>query len=144
MKITSAVLKPWQLGAAELSDDPPRSTKLIASARAWLAESGDRLGDLREDLATLTRLASAWRRGTYKKTPKATIIKVLLAVGYVVSPVDLIPDFIPVVGYLDDIAVLKWVLSSISGDIEDFRVWERSKKVRRAKRRKGAAKKKKK
>jgi uncharacterized membrane protein YkvA (DUF1232 family) len=36
------------------------------------------------------------------------IIIVLLAFIYIVSPLDLIPDFIPVIGWLDDLGVLAW------------------------------------
>ena len=39
-------------------------------------------------------------------TPTATKAKILGALGYFISPVDLVPDFIPVVGFGDDLAVL--------------------------------------
>ena len=41
------------------------------------------------------------------------IIIVLLAFIYVVSPLDLIPDFIPVIGWLDDLGVLAWVAKQV-------------------------------
>jgi uncharacterized membrane protein YkvA (DUF1232 family) len=36
------------------------------------------------------------------------VIIALLAIIYVLSPLDLIPDVIPVVGWLDDLGVLAW------------------------------------
>ena len=39
-------------------------------------------------------------------------------------PADLIPDFIPVIGYLDDAAVVALAVRSVKGDLDAFRAWE--------------------
>lgn len=41
-----------------------------------------------------------------KETPWYAKVVISLTVGYALSPIDLIPDFIPVLGYLDDIIIL--------------------------------------
>jgi uncharacterized membrane protein YkvA (DUF1232 family) len=41
-----------------------------------------------------------------KDTPKAAKIVIGVAVCYALSPIDLIPDFIPVIGFLDDLLLL--------------------------------------
>lgn len=41
-----------------------------------------------------------------KDTPLAAKIIAVITVGYALSPIDLIPDFIPVLGYLDDVIIL--------------------------------------
>lgn len=41
-----------------------------------------------------------------KETPIAAKILAVLTLGYALSPIDLIPDFIPVLGYLDDVILL--------------------------------------
>jgi len=41
-----------------------------------------------------------------KETPVAAKIIAGITVGYALSPIDIIPDFIPVLGYLDDIVIL--------------------------------------
>lgn len=40
------------------------------------------------------------------RTPLLAKIVITLVVGYILSPIDLIPDFIPVIGYLDDFIVI--------------------------------------
>ena len=48
--------------------------------------------------------------------PKLSIKDKLIAIGaigYFISPLDLIPDWIPVIGYLDDIAILSWAVGVI-------------------------------
>ena len=63
--------------------------------------------DLKENARKLKRdvpaVFLAMRR---KETPVHAKLLGLLAVGYALSPVDLIPDFIPVLGYLDDVILL--------------------------------------
>ena len=43
---------------------------------------------------------------------------------YFILPADLIPDFIPLVGYLDDLAVLTTIMSSLKGEINAYRSWK--------------------
>ena len=45
--------------------------------------------------------------------PKATKIALAAAVLYLVSPVDLVPDFIPVLGYLDDLIIAAIIVDGI-------------------------------
>ncbi len=46
-----------------------------------------------------------------KDTPLAAKILAGITVGYALSPIDLIPDFIPVLGYLDDIIILPMLIA---------------------------------
>jgi len=48
-----------------------------------------------------------------KETPAAAKIIAGITVGYALSPIDLIPDFVPVLGYLDDLIILP-LLASLS------------------------------
>jgi uncharacterized membrane protein YkvA (DUF1232 family) len=45
---------------------------------------------------------------------KAIVIAVL---GYFILPVDVVPDFIPALGFADDLAALAWALKTISSNI---------------------------
>ena len=47
---------------------------------------------------------------TDSKTPKFAKILLWIAIAYALSPIDLIPDFLPVIGYLDDIIILPFLL----------------------------------
>lgn len=46
---------------------------------------------------------------------------ILVALGYFVSPIDLIPDFIPAIGYVDDAVVVAYVVHKISEEIVRYR-----------------------
>lgn len=60
-----------------------------------------------------------------KETPVAAKIIAAIAVGYALSPVDLIPDFIPVLGYLDDVILLP-VLIALTVRLIPPAVWSRN------------------
>jgi uncharacterized membrane protein YkvA (DUF1232 family) len=40
------------------------------------------------------------------------------------SPIDIIPDFIPIAGLFDDVGVLAFALRSLKGEIDVFQEWE--------------------
>ena len=62
-----------------------------------------------------------WLASRHPRTPLFAKVLAVAVVAYAVSPIDLIPDFIPVLGYLDDILLLPigiWiVLKLIPGEV---------------------------
>ncbi|MFQ5829311.1 MAG: YkvA family protein [Candidatus Methylomirabilia bacterium] len=52
------------------------------------------------------------------RVPLATKVTLAAAAAYVVSPVDLLPDFIPFVGYLDDVLVVAVVLDGLLNHVD--------------------------
>lgn len=63
-----------------------------------------------------------------KDTPVIAKVFAGLAVAYALSPIDLIPDFIPVLGYLDDVLILP-ALVALTIKYIPKDVWERSRKA---------------
>lgn len=51
-------------------------------------------------------LVAVWLAGRDARTPKLVRVMAMAVVAYAVSPIDLIPDFVPVLGYLDDVLIL--------------------------------------
>ena len=85
-----------------------------------------RTGALRrywEDVKTFFSMVKDYAGGAYREVPFGTIAAIVAALAYVLSPIDAIPDFIPVVGYLDDAAVLALCLKLVGGDVDDYRRW---------------------
>ncbi len=78
------------------------------------------------NLRIISRLVRASAKGQYKAVPWATLMKIIAALVYFVSPIDFIPDLLPVLGFADDIAVVLWVVKSCAADIEKFREWEQT------------------
>ena len=71
----------------------------------------------------LTAVYYAWRHPRTGFIPKALFA---LTLAYALSPIDLIPDFIPVIGYLDDLIIIP-ALIAISLKLIPPDVWEECK-----------------
>jgi len=56
----------------------------------------------------LTAVYYAYQNPKVKLLPK---IIIAISIGYALSPIDLIPDFIPVIGYLDDLIIIPGLIS---------------------------------
>lgn len=74
---------------------------------------------------TLVRLVRRYANGDYRQISTATIVSGLAVLLYVLSPIDLIPDFIPVVGFLDDLSLISWFVGKFQSEIVKFREWEK-------------------
>jgi uncharacterized membrane protein YkvA (DUF1232 family) len=85
---------------------------LLLLAALWRARPDDLTarGALRllPDVLRLVR-----RLATDRTLPGAVRIRLWLLLAYLVSPLDLVPDFIPVIGYADDVVVVAWALRSV-------------------------------
>ncbi len=96
---------------------------LLAVARKRSSKGGLIKG-LREDLGLLQALCVAWWRGEYRAISKPALIAVVAGLLYFLSPLDAIPDWIPGLGFVDDIAVLAWVMRKWADELDAFRTWK--------------------
>jgi uncharacterized membrane protein YkvA (DUF1232 family) len=83
----------------------------------------DHLLDTWETLQTFVRLLRGWLTGAYR-APQMTLIMAGAAILYFLNPLDLIPDNIPVLGMLDDAAVIALVARANLSELSAFRNWE--------------------
>jgi len=58
------------------------------------------------------------------KLSKQAYLTIAGALAYVVLPIDIIPDFIPGVGFIDDVFVIGFVMKSLSDEIERFKLYK--------------------
>lgn len=56
--------------------------------------------------------------------PKKTVLVITFTLLYLISPVDFLPDIIPLLGFADDIALLAFAFNLIKDDLENYRVWK--------------------
>ena len=62
--------------------------------------------------------------GKYK-LPSASVAMIGGGLLYFILPADLIPDFIPIIGYLDDLTVLTTIMNSLDTELKEYRIWKK-------------------
>jgi len=76
------------------------------------------------DLLTMLRLLKAYASRRYKDVPQEYLIPIISAVAYFASPLDLIPDSAPGIGYLDDVMIIRSAARQVKAELERFMEWE--------------------
>jgi len=71
------------------------------------------------------RLIKAWISGRYRVVPWQTITLLAVTSLYALSPLDLIPDYIPFIGVVDDLTLFGFLLRSFVADVRTFAELER-------------------
>lgn len=82
-------------------------------------ETATNLGKHSNDFLLILRMIRDVFYGNFKLNPVdlATIVALIV---YVISPVDAIPDFIPIVGFIDDISLIGYILVKYKNILEDY------------------------
>jgi uncharacterized membrane protein YkvA (DUF1232 family) len=89
----------------------------------------DGMSEFSKNVQLLIRMIRATANGSYKGLPWKSLVSVIAVLIYFVSPIDIIPDFLPVVGIADDVALVFWLFRTIASDISKFSEWEKHEKI---------------
>ena len=86
-----------------------------------------RIGEQLSHIPVFISMIRSYVKKEYTKAPVGTIVAIISAIAYFLSPVDVIPDGIPVAGYVDDAAIITACLSIVDSDIKEYILWRDSK-----------------
>jgi uncharacterized membrane protein YkvA (DUF1232 family) len=101
-------------------DDLEKVRKDSATAE----EKSAKLGEQFESFKLTWGLLQDYWAGNYKNVPWKLLASIGFAVTYLVSPLDIIPDFLPVLGFVDDAAVFALVVSSFQSELDAYKEWK--------------------
>lgn len=89
------------------------------------------VGSTIRDVQDIVYMLNDYCRGDYKKVPVVTIVGSVLIIGYLASPVDLIPDGVPVLGLLDDAFIINIIIElCVDTELKKYRKWRKESGVR--------------
>ena len=105
--------------------DPQRMQKLVEDAvgkinslpRGPFAETWPYL-------MAMIRLVRDYTRAEYRDISESNLVTIIAALIYFVSPFDVIPDWVPILGHIDDAFVVSLALKTVRADLDTFMAWE--------------------
>jgi uncharacterized membrane protein YkvA (DUF1232 family) len=111
--------------AEEYSRDPKRLRKLVEDAvgKINVIPRGPFV-ETWPYLMAMIRVIRAYERKEYRDVPAANLLTIIAAIIYFVSPFDVIPDYVPILGHIDDAVVVSLALRSVRADLDTFMAWE--------------------
>ncbi|PEL13301.1 YkvA family protein [Bacillus sp. AFS017336] len=101
-----------------------KSTHLLKKAAKLAPTKKGALGEAWEKVNLFIDLFKAYINGSYRDISTKSILTVIGALIYFVSPFDLIPDFIVGLGFLDDATILAYTFKQLNKDIEKYKIWK--------------------
>ncbi|MBD65607.1 MAG: hypothetical protein CME62_10400 [Halobacteriovoraceae bacterium] len=112
--------------ASDLMENPQGLKFKLEKAAEKITKKNviESIGVYVDDLKALIRMARLWVSRKYTDVGTQTILYTIVAIIYFVTPTDFVPDFVLGLGFVDDVAVLNWVLSLIKEDLNKFKAWE--------------------
>jgi uncharacterized membrane protein YkvA (DUF1232 family) len=81
------------------------------------------VGGILSEIPTLISLVKAFIQKKYLEIPIGSVIAIVGALIYFLSPIDLIPDILPAIGLVDDAAVLTLAFKLVHDDVVEFKDW---------------------
>ena len=111
--------------AAKLLNNTHKIEETLKQGFQKAMDNEGAISEVINDLKLLISLVKDYISGAYKETPYGSIVAAVAGILYFVSPIDFIPDFIPVIGYIDDVFVISIVLRQIHSDLDKYHEWKR-------------------
>ncbi len=117
--------------ASNILGNREKLEEVLNASKTRLGEinlDNSKLSKLGHNLRVFLRMIQAFANGTYREAPWKSMVAIVAGVIYFLMPIDLIPDFIPITGFIDDFTVIMLITNAFQQDIEQFEVWSGSKK----------------
>ena len=82
------------------------------------------INELMEHVQLFLRMIKRSLAGEYSAFSHKTLLSLVFGLLYFVTPMDVVPDFIPLLGVSDDLSIVYFIIKNFKSDIEAFKVWE--------------------
>lgn len=104
----------------------------LSKIEEGMAKAGEHKGKLAtvwNKMQLLFELAKDYANGNYKEISNSSIVAVIGSLLYFISPLDLVPDFILGLGFLDDAFIIGYVFNKIAKELDQYQKWKENQKT---------------
>jgi len=116
------------------SDVDDKDKKLLGADMEFIIKEEEKIKEKLKDSIHLERfttdislfisLIKDYYQGNYRKIPYKSISSIVIGLVYILNPIDIIPDFIPLIGYVDDALVIAFCLKMVEKDLLEYQAWK--------------------
>lgn len=85
-------------------------------------------GNILSMVPVMISMLRSYFKKEYKDIPIGTLLALISALLYWLSPVDLVPDAVPILGYADDATVIAACIKLINDDLKEYKEWRKHNK----------------
>lgn len=85
--------------------------------------------EVKDQLQLMMRFVKAYATGEYRDVAGKSMVTIVGVLIYFVSPLDLVPDVLPILGIADDVALIVWMFNVLEKEIARFSDWEKKSKT---------------
>ena len=111
--------------ARSYAKDRQTLIRFIDAVKQYAHSKKNLIRSFKSDIETLANLIKAWILGVYTEIPKETLILIIAALLYFLSPLDTIPDFLGPLGFTDDATVVLFVMNTIRKELNKYKEWNK-------------------
>lgn len=110
--------------AAGLLADREGTWKRVNAAFDKASRNKGQLEEVWQQLQLFFSVIKDYLNGTYREIPLGSVVAILAALLYLLSPIDVVPDFLAVMGFFDDAFIIGLVLRQVSKDLKNYESWK--------------------
>lgn len=80
--------------------------------------------DKKQKLKLFIEILRHYQKGKYRHIPWRSVTAITFTLLYIINPLDVVPDVLPIVGYIDDMSVFMALISLAEKDLDEFEDWK--------------------
>ncbi len=112
----------WLQQAKEYLSNSEKMKELLKNVTDYVSKEG--LSKVKDKLILMYNFVADVISGDYKDYSLSNLAIIVAALIYVVSPLDLVPDIIPIVGLVDDATIVIWAVGVVNEELAKYEEWK--------------------
>jgi len=109
----------WKSMAWYYVTHPSEFNNLVLEVKRFASRDG--LRQVKNDFNDMYNYVVDVSSGKYKGFNLTNLLLVVAAFAYLITPADMIPDFLPGAGLVDDVSVLAWAAKQVADEIDKYK-----------------------